>query len=81
MQTQNLTSPAQQGALPSRRAEPRYARVKKVAEYCNVHTSTIWRWTAENPNWPRPKKWSARTTVWDLNEIDAFLEAQQGQEG
>jgi prophage regulatory protein len=40
-----------------------------------VSPATIWRWVAEG-KFPRPFKLGPNTTVWDLDQVEAFL-AQQ----
>ena len=43
-----------------------------------VSPATIWRWVAES-KFPAPFKLGPNTTVWDLDQVDAWL-AQQAAE-
>ena len=52
-------------------------RPKAAAEFLGIGVSTLWRWHAERPDFPRARKIGPRATVWDLNEIDAWLNAQE----
>ena len=40
-----------------------------------VSPATIWRWVAEG-KFPRPFKLGPNTTVWDLDQVEAFLAHQ-----
>lgn len=42
-----------------------------------VSPATIWRWTRENPHFPKPFKLGASTTVWDADKVEAFIAAQR----
>lgn len=65
----------------ARRQERRKARPRVLAEYLEVSIATIWRWASERPDFPRPQKIGPRVTVWDLDEIDAWVAAQQSNQG
>lgn len=58
-------------------AEPRWARLKEICDHYRFSPATWWRWNAEREGCPKPRKHGPRVTVWDLNEIDAWLDAQQ----
>lgn len=80
MKHQAVSLPALKQAVAdelARRKERRYARPTGTAQYLGVSLATIWRWNAERDDFPRPRKLGPRATVWDLNEIDAWLDAQQ----
>ncbi|WP_083582162.1 helix-turn-helix transcriptional regulator [Halomonas aestuarii] len=64
----------------ARRQERRQARPRQVAKYLEVSIATVWRWAAERPDFPRSRKIGPRVTVWDLNEIDAWVDAQQSNQ-
>ena len=57
----------------------RYARPTGTAQYLGVSLATVWRWSSSRGDFPRPRKIGPRATVWDLNEIDAWLDAQQAK--
>lgn len=49
-------------------------RPAQAAQFFGVHISTIWRWVAERPDFPRPRKVGPRTTLFDSSELLAFRE-------
>lgn len=69
----------QQPVVAAPALQRRYARPTGTAQYLGVSLATIWRWNAERDDFPRPRKLGPRATVWDLNEIDAWLDAQQSK--
>ena len=42
-----------------------------------VSPATIWRWVREG-RFPKPFKIGPATTVWDADQVDAFLAQQAG---
>lgn len=57
---------------------PSYARARKAAAHFQIGKSTLWAWAANRPGFPQPVKAGPKTTLFDLNAIDAYLK-QQGQ--
>ena len=55
------------------------ATTEKSKGLVPVSPATIWRWMAEG-KFPRPFKLGPNTTVWDLDQVEAFL-AQQAAGG
>ncbi|WP_162575136.1 helix-turn-helix transcriptional regulator [Variovorax sp. PBL-H6] len=55
----------------------RSLRVAKAREFLGVSNTTIWRWVRENPDFPRPIKLSPKVTVFQLNELVAWRDAQK----
>lgn len=51
-------------------------RPKKAAEYLGIGIATLWRWASERNDFPKSRKLSARCTVFDLNELIAWRDAQ-----
>jgi predicted DNA-binding transcriptional regulator AlpA len=59
------------------------ARVIRISELAStpgkpgklpVSPATVWRWTREcKPGWPMPFKLSDSVTVWNLEQIEAFI--------
>jgi prophage regulatory protein len=47
-------------------------RPTQAAQLFGVHIATIWRWVAQRPDFPRPRKVGPRTTVFDTAELLAF---------
>jgi predicted DNA-binding transcriptional regulator AlpA len=56
--------------------KPNYARAKHAAEHFKVSKSTLWAWV-KRPGFPKPKRASAKVTLFDLAAIERFIEAQQ----
>lgn len=54
---------------------PQFVRAKGVAELLGVTPLTVWRW-ARNPDFPRPRRLSARCTVFDAREVEAWRDAR-----
>jgi predicted DNA-binding transcriptional regulator AlpA len=56
--------------------KPQYARARYAAEHFKVSKSTLWAWV-KRPGFPKPKRASARVTLFDVAAIERFIEAQQ----
>ena len=82
MKQEPVTLPALKQAVAeelARRQDRRYARPTEAARYLGISLATLWRWVKERPGFPAPRKHGPRCTCWDLNEVDAWLDAQQSQ--
>lgn len=53
-------------------------RIPKVMEKTGLCRSTIWLWSKEG-KFPRGIKLSTRVTVWDMEEIDAWIKSKEGK--
>lgn len=53
------------------------ATTKHKAGRLPVSPATLWRWVAQS-KFPAPFKLGPNTTVWDLDQVEAFL-AQQAE--
>lgn len=42
----------------------------------NIGNTTLWRWVNERPDFPRPTKLSQKVTVFKLDELIAWRDAQ-----
>ena len=51
-------------------------RPKQAAELLGIAPATLWRWIKERPDFPKPKRLSARCTVLDGNSLLAWRDAQ-----
>ena len=51
-------------------------RPAKVKAKLDIGLSTLWAWCKSKPDFPKPFKLSARTTVFFEDEIDAYLATQ-----
>ena len=53
-----------------------FLRVNAVAHRYDTTASTIWRWSREarfaHLNFPKPLKIGPNTTVWGIDELDAY---------
>jgi prophage regulatory protein len=54
----------------------RVLRAAALAQTLSVSESTIWRWTTEG-KFPKPIRLGTKTTVWDLDEVENFIEKQR----
>ena len=55
----------------------RLARPKQTAAYLNCGLSTLWAMAASRHNFPKRIKVGERITLFDLDQIDAFVLAGQ----
>jgi predicted DNA-binding transcriptional regulator AlpA len=51
-------------------------RPKQAAEFLGIGESTFWRWAKERPDFPAGIKLSPRTTVFPLEQLTAWRDAQ-----
>jgi prophage regulatory protein len=51
-------------------------RPSKAKAKLDIGLSTLWAWSKTKPDFPKPFKLSARTTVFFEDEIDAYLATQ-----
>lgn len=51
-------------------------RPKQGAALLGVGIATFWRWNKERQDFPKPRKLSARCTVYDAAELIAWRDAQ-----
>ena len=49
-------------------------RVTEVAKMFAVSKATIWNWTRDNPDFPKPASLTPRVTVWKQSELNAYIE-------
>lgn len=54
------------------------ARPKDAANVLGVGISTLWRWSKERHDFPKPRKLSSRCTVFDVQELLVWRDAQLG---
>ncbi len=53
--------------------QPPVLRARDAAPYLGISIPTLWRYARTDPDFPKPRKLSARTTVWSRVELDAYL--------
>jgi prophage regulatory protein len=51
-------------------------RPKHAAEFLGIGESTFWRWAKERPDFPKPIRLGTRTTVFPLDQLTAWRDAQ-----
>lgn len=51
-------------------------RPKQGAALLGIGIATFWRWCKERHDFPKPRKLSARCTVFDAGELIAWRDAQ-----
>ena len=54
-------------------------RPKPAAQLLGIGVATLWRWSRERPDFPKPRKLSARCTIFDHDELLAWRDAAQVQ--
>ena len=65
---------------PSRKIR-KAVRLPGVRQMTGDSASTTWRRVREDASFPRPFKLSPGTTVWDADEVQAWLEAKKAARG
>lgn len=51
-------------------------RPRQAAEFLGIGESTFWRWAKERDDFPKPIKLSPRTTVFPLDKLTEWRDAQ-----
>jgi len=52
-------------------------RPRQAADFLGIGKSTLWRWAKERPDtFPQPIRIGTRTTVWPLDKLVAWRDAQ-----
>lgn len=54
-------------------------RPKQAAEFLGIGEATFWRWAKERPDFPKGIKLSPRATVYPLDKLTAWRDAQMRQ--
>lgn len=52
-------------------------RPKLAAEFLGIGVSTLWRWSKDRADFPKPTRLGPRITVFDEGELVRFREAQK----
>ena len=50
---------------------------KEVARILNISSSSVTRWSKDNPDFPKPFLLGPNKVVWDLREIEHYVEEQK----
>lgn len=53
-------------------------RPKRAAEFLGIGRATLWRWSKERDDFPKPIHLSSRCTVFDQAQLVAWRDAQAG---
>lgn len=59
--------------------EARSLRPQQAAQILGIGLSTLWRWAKEREDFPAPIKLGPRTTVWPLEKLVAWRDAQSSR--
>ncbi len=54
-----------------------YISKKEVARILNISPSSVTRWSKENPDFPKPFLLGPNKVVWDLREIEHYINEQK----
>ncbi len=57
-------------------SEVKSYRPKQAAELLGIGLATLWRWAKERHDFPKPRKLSSRCTVFDVQELLTWRDAQ-----
>jgi predicted DNA-binding transcriptional regulator AlpA len=53
-------------------------RPRSVAAKLGVSIATVWRWSKDLPDFPKPFPIGPKSTGFDASAIDAFIERRKG---
>lgn len=52
-------------------------RPKHCADFLGISRATLWRWVKERHDFPKPRRLSARCSVFDLNEVQDWRDGKK----
>ncbi len=58
---------------------PLYRRPKELAEMFGIGRSTIYRYAKEDPNFPKPLKPTAKTTLFNVKEVEEYFKKKTAE--
>jgi predicted DNA-binding transcriptional regulator AlpA len=58
-----------------------YISKKEVARILNISPSSVTRWSKEKPDFPKPFLLGSNKVVWDLREIENYINEQKKKRG
>jgi prophage regulatory protein len=64
----------------NQRAPNRAIRLPGVCDHTGASPATVWRWTKDDPTFPKPFRLSKGVTCWDEGEISAWIEAKKARQ-
>lgn len=64
------------GTVQGTHQKPHYARAKTACAHFQIARSTLWTWCKTRQGFPKPLKAGQKVTLFDINAIEAFLQAQ-----
>lgn len=70
-------NPAKQDQAGKR--QKKLLRVAGVARKLDSGVSTVWFRSKNDPDFPKPFPLGAKTTVWDEEELDAYIERMKSK--
>jgi prophage regulatory protein len=54
-------------------------RPKIAAQFLGIGIATLWRWSRERDDFPKPRRLSTRCTIFDQDELIAWRDAQSDE--
>jgi prophage regulatory protein len=57
----------------------RAIRLEEVVHLTGASRPTIWRWSRNDPTFPKPFKLSDAITCWDASEISQWLQQKKAE--
>ena len=57
----------------------RFARPKNTAVYMDTHITKLWDFVKNDPTFPAAIRPSSRITLFDLDEIDTWLDSKRSK--
>jgi predicted DNA-binding transcriptional regulator AlpA len=63
----------------SQRARRPAIRLPRVCCHTDSSPATVWRWTKDDPTFPKPFRLSKGVTCWDEGEILDWIESKKAQ--
>ena len=58
-------------------SQTRAIRLAEVVQLTGASRPTIWRWSKDDPTFPKPFKLSEAITCWDVSEICQWIERKK----
>ena len=70
---------AKNSIYPDLAPQKRYGRIRDVLNLLCTDRTTLYRWSKERADFPKPIKAGPRVTLFDLDAIEAWI-AKQGEQ-
>ena len=53
--------------------QPFAIRANVVAQMLSCCEATVWKWLKEDPNFPKPRRFGKRCTLWIRSEVESYI--------